>query len=479
MAVTYDRESTCRPLRLFSETWVDVDTGSVANYGPQQLTITLTALVMDVDSPVRTTFADAFNKVSPLPPQERVNQCTTLLDNIFAKSETSSLESDLTSYLIFILDSSRPISGVKKPEEPLSLIASRPLLSAFADRLKQHSSNDVKLNVAEMAIGLIQPRVVSFEDQDAALKLVLADAQNVDEEFVASARTLDSINLQASSRSVTDEEKLDIWVRIARCYLEVDDPTQASSYINRAKQILHNVRKPESRLLFHFSSARVLDSQRQFLDAANAYHTISYEPMVDEEDRIQTLKSAMTCAILAPAGPQRSRMLAKLYKDDRASEVEEYIILEKIFLDRMLEAAEVEGFSSKLQDHQKARTADGSTVVDKAMLEHNLLGASRIYRNIKIDQLGALLGVDHERAEQYAAQMIQQGRLVGYIDQIDQVIFFQGVGDGNKGASSTTTGGQELRRWDTNVQGLAEEVEKVTTMIQTEFPDFYSANMVY
>lgn len=113
------------------------------------------------------------------------------------------------------------------------------------------------------------------------------------------------------------------------------------------------------------------------------------------------------------------------------------------------------------------------------MLEHNLLGASRIYRNIKVDQLGELLGIDAERAEQYAAQMIQQGRLVGYIDQIDRVIFFQGVGDGNKGAASTTTGGQELRRWDANVQGLAEEVEKVTTMIQTEFPDFYSANMVY
>ena len=434
---------------------------------------------MDVDSAVNTSFSKGFNTISSLPAQERVNRCPELLNEIYSQAKPTTVDSDLTAYLVFILDSSRPITDVKKPDEPLSLIASRPLLSAFAERLKTHTSNDVKLSVAETAINLIQPRVVSFEDQDTALKHILAEAQTQDDEYVAAARTLDSINLQASSRSATDEEKMDIWVRIARCYLEVDDPTQASSYLNRAKQILHNVRNPTQRLLFHSCSARVLDSQRQFLDAANAYHTISYEPIVDEDDRLQSLQAAMTCAILAPAGPQRSRMLAKLYKDDRASELTEYGILEKIFLDRILESAEVEAFSAKLQPHQKALTADGSTVVAKAMLEHNLLGASRIYRNVKIDQVGALLGVDAERAEQYAAQMIQQGRLVGYIDQIDQVIFFRGVGDGTQGAASTSQGGQELRRWDANVQGLAEEVEKVTTMIQSEFPDFYAANMVY
>ncbi|KAL9048991.1 MAG: hypothetical protein Q9162_007446 [Coniocarpon cinnabarinum] len=434
---------------------------------------------MDVDSPVATTFAENFNAIASLPAQKRVEKCPALLEEIFSKGKPDSIESDLTAYLVFILDINRPITNVTKPTEPLSLITSRPLLSAFADRLKSHTSNDVKLTVAETAIRLIQPRVVSFEDQDAALKHILADAQANDEEYVASARTLDSINLQASSRSASDEERVNIWVRIARCYLEVDDPTQASSYLNRAKQILHNVRDPTLRLLFYSCSARVLDSQRQFLDAANAYHTISYEAMVDEDDRLESLQAAMTCAILAPAGPQRSRMLAKLYKDERAAELSEYGILEKIFLDRMLGADEVERFSSKLQDHQKARTADGSTVVEKAMLEHNLLGASRIYRNIKVDQLGALLGVDPEKAEQYAASMIQQGRLVGYIDQIDQVIFFQGVGDGSQGGGAAATSGQELRRWDTNVQGLAEEVEKVTTMIQNEFPEFYAANMAF
>jgi len=35
----------------------------------------------------------------------------------------------------------------------------------------------------------------------------------------------------------------------------------------------------------------------------------------------QCLKSAITCAILAPAGPDRTRLLASLYADERAAQV--------------------------------------------------------------------------------------------------------------------------------------------------------------
>lgn len=187
----------------------------------------------------------------------------------------------------------------------------------------------------------------------------------------------------------------------------------------------------------------------------------------------------MKCAVLAPAGPMRGRTLARLYKDDRANQVEEFPILEKIFLDRLLEPAEVKAFAEKLQPHQLAKTADGSTVLDKAVLEHNLLAASRLYSNIGVDQLGGLLGVDGDRAEGYAAQMIEQGRLAGYIDQIDRLIFFEGEATGGKKTGHIdAVVGREMRKWDGNVQGVAEEVEQVTTMIQTQYPDFYAAQMV-
>ena len=128
---------------------------------------------------------------------------------------------------------------------------------------------------------------------------------------------------------------------------------------------------------------------------------------------MQTLSAAITCAVLAPAGPQRARQLGKLYKDDRSADTPEYSILEKIFLDRLLSPAEVSAFASTLKDHQLAKTSDDSTVLDKAVLEHNLLAISRLYQNISITSLGTLLGTDADRAEAYAAGMIESARLSG------------------------------------------------------------------
>lgn len=160
--------------------------------------------------------------------------------------------------------------------------------------------------------------------------------------------------------------------------------------------------------------------------------------------------------------------------------MEEFGTLEKIFLDRLLSPEEVKAFAGRLKEHHLARTADGSTVLDKAVLEHNLLGASRLYANISIDALGELLGVDGDKAETYAAQMIGEGRVAGYIDQVDRHIFFEGEGSGQKKVGmKERVVGMELRRWDEGVRGLAEEVERVSTMIQSAQPEFYAQHMVH
>jgi COP9 signalosome complex subunit 4 len=265
-----------------------------------------------------------------------------------------------------------------------------------------------------------------------------------------------------------------------RCYVEEDDTTSALSYLNRIKNIIHGVKDKETRLHFNLNQAKILDSQRSFLDASAAYHSISQETLIAEDERLRALSEAMKCAVLAPAGPLRGRTLAKLYKDDRANQVDEFGILEKIFLNRLLTQEEVAAFASTLQPHQLAKTADNSTVLDKAVLEHNLLAASRLYSNIGIAPLGLLLGVDADRAEAYASQMIEQGRLSGYIDQIAGFIYFEGEGTGEKKTRhESAVVGREVRKWDANVQGLAEEVEKVTSAIQNSDPRFYAEHMVH
>lgn len=311
----------------------------------------------------------------------------------------------------------------------------------------------------------LQPKVISFEQQDTDVKLLLADAYEADDDFTNSAKTLQTISLESSQRSVSDDEKAKIWMRICRCYLEDDDPTDATSYLNKIKQIFHNVTDQATRLQFQLSQARISDSHRHFLDASQAYYSLSNETVIDEEERLQALSAAITCAVLAPAGPQRGKQLAKIYKDERASDVPEFGILEKIFLDRLLSPSEVGAFAANLKEHQLAKTSDGSTVLDKAVLEHNLLAVSRIYANITCDNLGKLLGVDSDRAEAYASGMIESSRLSGSIDQIAGVIHFN-----SKEPSNSKS---DLRLWDKNVQGLAESVETLTTMLQREEPVWY------
>lgn len=67
----------------------------------------------------------------------------------------------------------------------------------------------------------------------------------------------------------------------------------------------------------------------------------------------------------------------------------------------------------------------GSSILERAVTEHNLLAASKLYNNITFTELGALLEVDPSRAEKIASQMITEGRMNGSIDQIDSIVHFE------------------------------------------------------
>lgn len=395
------------------------------------------------------------------PPTSRPSAYSNVLRQISADSQNAQTTSNLIAFIDSILG------------ESLGIVAARPLLGSVIEVVKSLESTDTKIEVGTHALRAIESRVVSFEEQDADIRGMLADAYQEQDEFLEAAKTLQGIQLESSQRKISDDSKVRTWMRICRLYLEEDDTTTAESYLNRAKNLLYKVDDTQLKLEFQLSQARILDSRRRFLDASSAYHSFSFNALLDESERMRALSAAITCAVLAPAGPTRSRSLAKLYKDERASQVEEFQILEKMFLDRLLSTEEVDKFAGTLLPHQLAKTADGSTVLAKAVVEHNLLSASRLYSNIGIKELGLLLDLDPEKAEEYCARMLEQGRVMGRIDQIDGIIFF----DGSEGSGENTNSGQggkvvgrDLRKWDAKVQGIAEEVERVASMLQAQYP---------
>lgn len=53
------------------------------------------------------------------------------------------------------------------------------------------------------------------------------------------------------------------------------------------------------------------------------------------------------------------------------------------------------------------------------------MSASKVYKNIRIIELGRLLGIEPIKAEKIAGQMITEGRMEGSIDQIAGFVHFK------------------------------------------------------
>ncbi|EED13388.1 COP9 signalosome subunit CsnD [Talaromyces stipitatus ATCC 10500] len=415
--------------------------------------------------------ASALAEIESSPSQATKSQ---LYNDLLGKIVSTSTGHELSQDLIYYLDSIL--------SENVSVVAARPLLDSFINVLRDLSPA-IKIKVGQHAVTLLQSRSASVEEQDSNIREILADAYEVEEEYSAAARVLQGIHLDSSQRLITDAAKTRMWIRILRLYLEEDDTTNAESFLNRIKNLPSKIEDPELKLHFQLSQARILDARRRFLDASQEYFNVSLASGVDESDRLHALSAAIICAVLAPAGPQRSRTLARLYKDDRATSVDVFAILEKMHLDRLLTPDEVTAFSQKLQPHQLAKTADGSTVLDKAVIEHNLVAASRLYENIKTDALGAILALKDssdetagEKAEAYAARMVEQGRLKGSIDQIDGIIYFD---SDISGVENTGTMGRNIRLWDAGIESVTEDVERVAANVADAFPELAISQMVH
>ncbi|KAM7194916.1 hypothetical protein V8F33_006958 [Rhypophila sp. PSN 637] len=419
---------------------------------------------------VSPQLATALSEAPQQPDQKTAYQ--TILSNIKTLSNPSTITNDLVAIADAIFSAS------------LGVVDTRAVLATFISTLKALSNqDDLWIQVGTHILSTISsnPSVASSLHEEVAIIRgdLIATAYEANEDFLLAAKTLSEVPLDSSQRRITDSDKVAIWIRIVRNYLEVDDSTAAEMYLNKLKNVMHTIDNAEQQLHFKLSAARIQDSKRQFLAAAQSYYEISFSSAVAEEERLHTLSMAIKCAILAPAGPPRSRVLGWLYKDERSAGLEEYGMLQKMFLDRLLAPSEVDKFAKGLAPHQLATTSDGSTVLARAVVEHNLLGASRLYANIGFEELGLLLGLDGAKAEDTTAKMIEQGRLKGSIDQIDRMIWFdKGDASGEKGSGrADVLVGKEIRRWDGNVQALAEDLERLTDSLQSEFPEFVAAQL--
>jgi len=340
------------------------------------------------------------------------------------------------------------------------IVISRQILQDFAHASAELPA-DLYSQIATFALEKIKPKVIRFEEQVTILRERLAHIHEQNEEFAQAAKILSEIPLEGTGRVLTAEYKGNIYVKIAQLYLEEEESVNAETYINRASVLMADVKDPLLVLRFKSCFARILDYKRKFLEASVKYYDLSQ--IVGESERLDALKFAVQCAILAKAGPQRSRMLAMLYKDERTPKLDIHSILEKMYLERIIRKAEVESFVADLKLHQMADTSDGSKVHERAIIEHNLLSASKIYNNITFEELGSLLQISPEQAEKIAARMIVEDRLRGKIDQIEKLLYFQ-------------TGTDAHQVWDSHIEAACSTVNSVIDVLSAKYPQFVKSN---
>eukprot|EP01103_Thecamoeba_quadrilineata_P005030 TRINITY_DN14886_c0_g1_i1.p1 TRINITY_DN14886_c0_g1~~TRINITY_DN14886_c0_g1_i1.p1 ORF type:complete len:411 (-),score=95.94 TRINITY_DN14886_c0_g1_i1:140-1207(-) len=345
--------------------------------------------------------------------------------------------------------------------EDRAIVVTRTLLQDIATTLNLLPPELFKV-IAHFTLEKIQPRMVTFEKQVEIIRENLADVYEAEGDFIQAAKILIGIPLESGHRVLQDEYKVRINVRIAKLFLQEDDPVQAETYLNKAAALYGSVKDPLLELDYKQCFATIEDYKRVFIKASMKYYELS-QNLRDDQSRLMSLQCAVVCAILEKAGPQRSRMLSTLFKDERSPKLTEvFPILEKMYLERVLRQQEVKKFEEILLPHQKALLSDGSTVLDRAVIEHNLLSASKLYNNTSFEELGSLLEITPEKAEKTAARMISEGRMKGRIDQIERLIFFE-------------NDNESLSHWDSRIENVCSSVNNILETIASKYPSLIPA----
>ena len=170
---------------------------------------------------------------------------------------------------------------------------------------------------------------------------------------------------------------------------------------------------------------RVQDAKRDFLKAAQGYFNLGTEEGGDPAQVDELLRLALTCTVLAPAGPRKARLLGILQKEERVKSNPYYDVLSKMFNGEIVKPEHVNEFRSSLDTHQNVKGVDGYTVLEKALIEHNIVVISGIYMNITFNELGNFLGIRPNQAEDFVAKMVAEKGIEAVLDQENELVEFE------------------------------------------------------
>jgi len=326
------------------------------------------------------------------------------------------------------------------------------------------------VEAAEEALRSLPPSPLE-NAADNILRHILFEYYVGHDVYSAAAKILATTRMEDEPHSVyfhSPVDKCDVYVKIAECYLQEDDTVEADSFVTKAGAVVDSIENPENHrpliLRYKSTNAQIMDSNRKFLQAATRYHELSQlHEDVDAEELLFMLGRAATCAILAPTGPQKQRILGLIYDDPRLSSLDgipqfctHASAIRKMYNHQVLETSEVLKFEESLAEHQRALRGDGLTIMEHAVFQHNILAVGRLYKTIYLSELGQLLGFStSKKAETMVSNMIKEGTLKASIDQVDDLLTFESEAS-------------PIMSWDDAITTMCFQLNKVAVELESE-----------
>uniref|UniRef100_A0A914H5Z9 COP9 signalosome complex subunit 4 n=1 Tax=Globodera rostochiensis TaxID=31243 RepID=A0A914H5Z9_GLORO len=370
------------------------------------------------------------------------------------------LTSELSTNLVQLTKATSSLVETVVNNESTSMVVSRQFIADIASHLSQPSlQTDLIKSVGEAVLNQLQARALAYEEQSTQIRTILANALERDHQFAQAARVLMGIPIETGQRGYPQEFKMKLYLQITELFLEAGNVEEADRHVKRASLLQQDVKDEGLVIRYKLLYASVLDRHGNFTEAAQRYHELSLKPGLIPSEKRQVLQDALTCTLLAAPGTQRNRLLNTLFKDERCQQLVGHSLLKNMYLERLVKGRELIEFEVSLGPHQRLLDLEGVSILQRSVLEHNILAASRLYANISFEGLGQLLDVPAAKAEKVATQMISSGKVRGAIDQLEQTVSFE---------DSSNSG------TDSQIASICDLVSTINEKIAARYPEWHT-----
>uniref|UniRef100_A0A1B0G211 PSMD12/CSN4-like N-terminal domain-containing protein n=1 Tax=Glossina morsitans morsitans TaxID=37546 RepID=A0A1B0G211_GLOMM len=291
----------------------------------------------------------------------------------------------------------------------VKVVVGRMTMNKVISKLRQ-ISDALAIDLCQITLERL-PRNYLFDEHIADVIQLIASIVERHGFAKQAAETLATLPFEKASSYNTVPFRFDMYVKIARLFLEADDVGQAEVYIKRATKLQPKITEQQSKISYKMYYARILERKHKFAEAAKHYADLSSIPHVS----MPVLQRAIVCTILSPVCQERSILLAQLHQDKRVKNLLAYDIIEKMHREIVVKRSELQQFETLLQKHHKSIATDGISVFDRAIIEHNVMACNKVCNIISFEALAAISGTPTDVTELVGSKMIAEGRLEGHV----------------------------------------------------------------